>query len=463
MEANVKSKLLERIQTGNPIRDTVIAFCILSSQETVTNYLAIIRDFVFRRIKCVLIIVVDLLRRKYYGEKVKKTMQVKYITDKKEQNTLFDAVFWYSNTLIDPKAENNINIQTTKDDDQVAITVPMQKTALIKFEKYEIEYEMRSDIITIHAEREHKRENPIIALNVLADANDQEILRRFVDTCKSEYDKKQTKKGWKPCTYRNEKGKWISTPLNTKRLRNIKTVILKEGQIEAFEEDLDGFLESEEWYTEKSIPYTRGYLFYGHTGAGKSSLIKSLMGRTKRSVHYLVLSGVKSDEELFTLLKDIKYDQTVLVLEDIDCMTDIVLDRERRRKAEASSEKQGESSEKGKEKEKKEESTLKLSGLLNALDGGMIDAHGRIMVMTTNHIHKLDSALIRTGRVDLRLEFGVCDEYQIVNLFKNYFDVLPPSEIDVRREISPADVAGVFLTNKKNPDAAWGALKAICE
>ena len=51
---------------------------------------------------------------------------------------------------------------------------------------------------------------------------------------------------------------------------------------------------------------------------------------------------------------------------------------------------------------------MSLSGLLNALDG-VASQEGRILIMTTNHIEKLDSALIRPGRIDLRLELNYAD------------------------------------------------------
>ena len=48
------------------------------------------------------------------------------------------------------------------------------------------------------------------------------------------------------------------------------------------------------------------------------------------------------------------------------------------------------------------EGGLTFSGLLNALDG-VSSAEGRIILMTTNHVERLDPALIRPGRADVKL------------------------------------------------------------
>lgn len=45
---------------------------------------------------------------------------------------------------------------------------------------------------------------------------------------------------------------------------------------------------------------------------------------------------------------------------------------------------------------------VSFSGLLNALDG-VAAQEGRIFFMTTNHIEKLDPALIRPGRCDIKV------------------------------------------------------------
>lgn len=46
---------------------------------------------------------------------------------------------------------------------------------------------------------------------------------------------------------------------------------------------------------------------------------------------------------------------------------------------------------------------ITLSGILNALDG-VLEINGSVIIMTTNHVSKLDPALIRPGRVNLNIE-----------------------------------------------------------
>ncbi len=65
-------------------------------------------------------------------------------------------------------------------------------------------------------------------------------------------------------------------------------------------------------------------------------------------------------------------------------------------------------------------STLTFSGLLNALDG-LVSTDGVVTVMTTNHIDRLDPALIRAGRVDRRFEFRPPTREQISDLFASFY------------------------------------------
>jgi chaperone BCS1 len=73
---------------------------------------------------------------------------------------------------------------------------------------------------------------------------------------------------------------------------------------------------------------------------------------------------------------------------------------------------------------------ISLSALLNILDG-VASQEGRVLIMTTNHIEKLDEALIRPGRVDMTIKFDLANTQMITTIFRSIFATLegdiPPS------------------------------------
>ena len=81
-------------------------------------------------------------------------------------------------------------------------------------------------------------------------------------------------------------------------------------------------------------PYTRGYLLYGNPGTGKTSTIKGISNECRRHIHYLSLNEIENDNELSELIGQIKFKETILVIEDIDAMTDIIHKKEEIKKIE---------------------------------------------------------------------------------------------------------------------------------
>ena len=80
---------------------------------------------------------------------------------------------------------------------------------------------------------------------------------------------------------------------------------------------------------------------------------------------------------------------------------------------------QQQNTKKDREEEKKRNRKLSLSGLLNALDGPTATT-GRLLFMTTNYRHKLDPALIRSGRIDYEIEFKPVMPSQVKRLFQRF-------------------------------------------
>lgn len=214
--------------------------------------------------------------------------------------------------------------------------------------------------------------------------------------------------------------------------RSISSVVLPRcvagstgiDQAEALLEDAREFLNSETWYTERGIPYRRGYLLYGVPGGGKSSLIMAVASELRLPIYMMSFSSERmNDEVLSSLLQYGMHDPpTILLLEDVDLLHSAVLNRHRQLQDTA-----GESSPADRDKdssdksyEKSRRGRLTLSGLLNALDGPTATT-GRLLFMTTNDRDALDPALLRSGRIDYELEFKPAVPDQIQRLFTRFY------------------------------------------
>merc|ERR1711915_405691 len=107
---------------------------------------------------------------------------------------------------------------------------------------------------------------------------------------------------------------------------------------------------------------------------------------------------------------------------------------------------------------------LTLAALLEVLDGVM-EMDGRMLVVTTNYPDRLDKALIRPGRIDMKVRFGPCTRTSILQMFKHYFEMEVPQKFDSEElpeasKWTPAEVTQVFLNNMEEP---MEALKYLVE
>lgn len=172
---------------------------------------------------------------------------------------------------------------------------------------------------------------------------------------------------------------------------------------------------------------------------------------------------MRSDTDLFKLFEGIDFAHTVMVIEDIDCASEVVKTRDSPSEVVVIQKPDSEE-----ESEKPEEKPrLTLAGILNAIDGAMLNVHGQILIMTTNHPEVLDPALTRAGRVDRKFEFELCDAEQARNLFINFFGTEAaegkkiPGAWPTTGPKCPADVTGVLIQHRMDSDEAWNELVAL--
>lgn len=224
----------------------------------------------------------------------------------------------------------------------------------------------------------------------------------------------------------------------TKNARSKDSVILDVDDMEFMLNDARKFLASAQWYLEKGIPYRRGYLLYGPPGCGKTSFAQVLAGELGLDICMLNLThkGV-DDNSLCEYLRDAPRN-SIIVLEDVDA---IFTERSLSSSSKAN-------------KRDSVDCSVSFSGLLNAIDG-VASQEGKLFFMTTNHIEKLDAALIRPGRCDLKLEVKLATKMQIERMFLRFY----PNETELMHqfvsqipanELSMASLQGHFLNDSQS-------------
>lgn len=246
-----------------------------------------------------------------------------------------------------------------------------------------------------------------------------------------------------------QRGRHAWSKVATRPSRPIETVVLDTEQKTRILVDINEYLHpaTPRWYANRGIPYRRGYLFHGPPGTGKTSLSFAIAGFFGLDIYCISLLEPTLTEEDLGLLFNSLPRRCVVLLEDIDSAglarkaedaeekpDDASKDEKNVGAGEGASEvRLSTSADIAKEVERafksvndrhqrkngtkqNENQGISLSGLLNAIDG-VASHEGRVLVMTTNRPERLDDALIRPGRVDLKIGFTLATKGQIKELF----------------------------------------------
>ena len=258
------------------------------------------------------------------------------------------------------------------------------------------------------------------------------------------------------------------------------------------------FINNKKWYENKGIPYTLGILLHGVGGCGKTSIIKAIASVTKRHIFNLSLNKSTTKTQLYNLFLNDKvsvesYGQSsiyripienrIFVIEDCDCLTDVLHDREYKE----SLLKQSNSSENLNEnkvgdsqqitnnknivdddnyespipiainKKQEDDEELNLSYILNLFDG-ILEQPNRIVILTSNRPEILDKAFRRPGRIDISLEFQKCSSTTICNILSNFYST-PIVDSFPHRQFTPAEIMQICFNHFNNIQGAIDTIK----
>src|SRR5690606_2807152 len=155
--------------------------------------------------------------------------------------------------------------------------------------------------------------------------------------------------------------------------------------------DIEAFHNRKDWYLTNGIPYHRGYLLTGPPGTGKSSTVHAIASHFKKDIFYLTYSSVMTDRHLMTAMGEIDPGGVVLMEQVGNFFS-------------------------GQESDSK----VNFPTLLDCLDGQTAKS-STILAMTTNHPDKLAAGLIRPGRIDKVVDYGLATAEQIKKLFEMFY------------------------------------------
>jgi DNA polymerase III delta prime subunit len=242
-------------------------------------------------------------------------------------------------------------------------------------------------------------------------------------------------------------------------------------KVKEIRDRLDTFIRNPEWYAKRGIPKTLGFVLHGPPGCGKTSSIKAIAKDTGKHIISFRLTNDTTcnfinnlffNEKILVTNENgqnesviVPLNKRIYVIEDADTGCDVLLSRKLSSKSEHVKEKSDEETTDKRwnveTNPTEKDSKLTLGYILNVLDG-ILETPDRILILTSNYPEKLDSALIRPGRIDMIIHFDRCLTDTANDIFNFFFDTDISPFINIDNKFTPAELNNIIGKYPNDPD-----------
>ena len=517
--------LLDNIQTGNRIVDTLILTLLLSSMNYFFKWLNnnVLDGLEISKVFNYEYIIHYFTKKNVVEYEGKISCNTNYYDNQIHQTTSFSDCFKAIWLHIIENVKENKTIYSIKEHmvsqnmyskDDKGIYMVNQKDKFLISEKFDIYAYTYIDSETSGdnektgtAKRTSMQKTERIIIQLYSYKNDIETIKQFVEDITAKYisSLEQTRKD-KRFIYTLTNLKFEDSPSERwsevvfESTRSFDNLFFDRKMITM--DKIDHFLKNKDWYYNKGIPYSLGIGIHGPPGTGKTSFIKALAAKTNRNIICISLKLLKTKKQLDSIFFEERYnddnkkhsvtfDKKIIVFEDIDCIGDIVMDREKKKNKNKN--KNGEDFSLGigrklnldemtmtskvnmgdlletiaemEETTKKgimttgpksiiDDDPITLDDILNLWDG-IRETPGRIMIISSNHYDDLDTALKRPGRIDITLELSYASRQVISEMYKHLFEVdIDPTVLEQVNDkfYSPAEIINIYMNEEQDKE-----------
>ncbi|XP_058203165.1 AAA-ATPase At2g18193-like [Rhododendron vialii] len=372
------------------------------------------------------------------------------------RNEVYEAAEVYLGTKISP---NNVRFKVGKAPKQKSLNISLEKGEEI-VDRFDNDIELKWKFISTEPQNGHGNEKRFFELNFDIRYKDR-VVNEYLPfvLAKSKEIKDSVDKVVKLYTRAGipsdndgrrggGQGGWGS--INLDHPATFETLAMDPELKKTIIDDLERFLKRKDFYKKVGKAWKRGYLLYGPTGTGKSSLIAAMANHLKFDVYDLELTSLNSNSELRRILVSTT-NRSIIVIEDVDCSVEMQ-DRQP-----------------GIKQPYHPNTKLTLSGLLNFIDGLWSSCGDeRIIIFTTNYKERLDPALLRPGRMDMHIHMSYCTSQGFKILASNYLGIHHRhalfGEIEgliENVEVTPAEVAEELMKSEDANIALAGVVNFL--
>ena len=245
-----------------------------------------------------------------------------------------------------------------------------------------------------------------IRLSDLSDDDKIDMIKKLILESKEKYDENKRMKSTneKMFLYSYAENYWE----NIKKIykRDFDTVILDKSIKDEVKDCIDKYNNKDYKKRLRSlgINHKMNLVLSGLPGTGKSSLMFAIASLLDKDIATIDFNNKELNDHNFICALNKIPKNCIFVLEDIDAL---YIDRN-----------------------KKEENRVSFSCILNFLDG-VYSKEDLVTIITTNHLDRIDKAIIRPMRIDKMIKFTYCSKYQYKEIFKKFF----PDNIDLTEKI----------------------------